>query len=512
MPDTIGRKSDLRAAVQEVLDRAAVLVRDHDEDLASLLEATDIEPMPRLRAERFYERILTAIREYESGPLDAEAHEQLIRRVRQEVAQTLPARSIQLVERHGSEPQNVRPIPTFNGVPVNMLDGFVSIEALRLWDENPRSLLHTEEFSELNNGRGPDADELYKLVTGQIQLPGSAKRDPKRDPFHLRPLARSIARKGVERPIIITDEGVILDGNRRWAASMLVLDDREFGTEEKERARWVRVWKLEPKATDDQIEAVVVALNFEPDLKEPWPEYVKARRVTNVYDDLCERKGAGLSTTGRREIRREVAKQFAITMQDVTRYVKMVRWADDFQGYHTELGRDSGAVRHTTNEIFQWFYEIDAGRGHEKLRTHIEADEGVRAITYDLMHDVLDSGAQVRALHKVVPDPDAWRLVLDAHKALQSDEGDEEDRQAAALGLVKDAIDDVNARRKKIVRAKSGFDEFLQTAVERFGQASPDDWSKVDPGLLREVLRVCRGATGSIEGALGVAADRPEAE
>lgn len=506
MPDTIDGKIDLRAAVQEVLDRAAVLVRDHDEDLAATLEATDIEPMPRVRAERFYERILTVVREYEVGALDAEAHERLVRKVRQEVAQILPPRSIELVERHGSEPQDVRPIPSFNGMPVNVRQGFASIETLRLWDKNPRSGLHTEEFSELNNGRTPDADELYKLMTGQIQMPGSRNRDP----FQLRPLARSIARKGVERPVIVTDEGVILDGNRRWAASMLVLEDRDFGTEEKERARWLRVWKLDTDATGDQIEAVVVALNFEPDLKEPWPEYVKARRVTTLYDDLCQEKGERLSTAGRREIRREVAKQFAITMQEVTRYVNMVRWADDFQDYHAGLGRESGAVRHRTNEIFQWFYEIDAGRGHEKLRTHIEADENVRAITYDLMHDVLDSGAQVRAMHKVVPDPDAWQLVLNAHKVLHSGEGDQEDRRADALGLVKDAIDDVNLRRKKIVRAKAGFDEFLQTAVERFGQASPDDWSKVDPALLREVLRVCRGSIGSIEGALGVAAERTE--
>jgi hypothetical protein len=239
-------------------------------------------------------------------------------------------------------------------------------------------------------------------------------------------------------------------------------------------------------------------------LKEAWPEYVKARRVTDVYDNLCERKGRSLSASGQREIRREVAKQFAITMQEVSRYVNMVRWAEDFQSYHVSNGRDAGSVRHRTNEIFQWFYEIDAGRGHDKLRTHIEADESIRTITYDLMHDVLDSGAQVRALHKVVPEPDAWRLVLDAHKALHSEDGEAEDKNAVALSLVKDAIDEVNTRRKKIIRAKAGLDEFLQTAVERLGPASPDDWKRVDPALLREVLRVCRGAIGGIEGALEV--------
>jgi hypothetical protein len=380
-----------------------------------------------------------------------------------------------------------------------MREGYVEVSSLRLWNENPRSELHTAEFREKYD-RMPNSDELLGLMTGQLRLPGSSNLDP----FALKPLARSIARKGIERPIITTDDGVILDGNRRFSGAQVVLSDRDFDASERERARWVRVWKLSADATEDQRLAVVNTLNFEPDLKQPWPEFVKARRVAAEYDQLRREKGQKLSEAAERELRREVGKQFAITIQEVTRYVKMVRWADDFHGYHAEEEghEDPGKVRHRTNEIFQWFYELDAGKEGVKLTNLLVGDEGLRTVVYDLMFDVLDSGAQVRALHKLVPDGDAFEKLREAHRLRTHGEGDEEERRALALTAVKDAIDDANARRKARARVSSAFDEFLRTCVERFGQANPDDWSKIDPALLREVLRVCHAATGTIDGAL----------
>jgi hypothetical protein len=495
---------NLAEATRELLARASALVIDHDAELAALLGEETLPEMPRDRAEHFYARILTLVREREEGPLDDEAKGRLAEEVREILDERNSTESVQLVERFGAHPHPVTPSMNFNGVPVAMTEGYVDIDTLWLWPENPRSELHAAEFIEVNN-RPPTHDELLGIVTGAISLPGSTA---KKDPFNLRPLARSIARKGVERPLIITAEGLILDGNRRYCGSQLVRADGEFAPEQKDRARWVRAWKLEPTATPDQEQAIVVALNFEDDYKEPWPEYVKARQVVDLFDGLCERKGAALTERHRRDIRKEVAKQFAISVGDVRRYVKMVRWADDFRNHHVDDGTyDAGSVRQRTNRIFQWFYEIDAGRGHEKLTNRIEGDDDLREVVYDLMWDVLDSGEQVRSLHKVIPDPDAYAKLLEAHKVREQGDGSENDRRQAALDLVGQAIDDATARRKQQARAKSGFDEFLTTAVARFGAAAPDDWRKIDRELLREVLRVCHAATGSIEGVLAAEED-----
>ena len=41
----------------------------------------------------------------------------------------------------------------------------------------------------------------------------------------------------------------------------------------------------------------------------------------------------------------------------------MVRWAEDFEEYHAaDDEKDAAKIRYRANDIFQWFYEIEAGR------------------------------------------------------------------------------------------------------------------------------------------------------
>lgn len=493
--------TDIATATKELLRRTALLVGDDAEQFDDLLIDDALETMPPARARRFYEQLAELLANHEGIRIVSEDRDRLGGAVRELIDAASQYTVLELTERNGLFVRSVSPVPQFNGITVPMTEGFVDVASIRLWAENPRSELHTVQFRE-RHGRLPTAEELLGLMTGEIRLPGAKAADP----FALKPLARSIARKGVEQPIIVTDDGIILDGNRRFGATQVIMSDREFEIGDRERARWVRVWKLTEGATDDQKLAVVNSLNFEPELKLPWPEFVKARRVTAEYDQLRRERGqhARLTESAEREVRREVAKGFAITIQEVTRYVRMVRWADDFQSYHAEeeAREDAGKVRHRTNEIFQWFYELDAGKQGEKLTNLLEGDEDLRSVVYDLMYDVLDSGAQVRSLHKVVPDSEAFQKLREAHRLRLHGEGDEEERRALALTAVKEAIDDANGRRKARARSKSAFDEFLRTAVDRLGEATPNDWSKIDADLLKEMLRVCRAATGTIEGRL----------
>lgn len=513
--DKTDGRQDLVAAARDLIDRAAVIFADSDDQaLSDLLLEVEFEPLPRDQAQRFYEHVLGAIREFEAGPLDDAGREALGVVVRREVEELLGRRDepedstssrCELVARDGLPVRQVAPTPEFNGVPVPLIEGVADVTTLRLWAENPRAELYVKEFADRHGGSTPNREELLGLMTGKIQLPGATKLPggTKSDPFNLKSLARSIGRKGVETPIIVTHEGVILDGNRRFSASMLVLGDtRTFAPHERERARWVRVWRLQEDATADQEDAIVVARNFEPALKEAWPEYVKARRVVNRFREAREAQGQLLTRQSQNETKDEVAKEFAIERKDVTRYISMVQWADDFKDYNAGRNRSPGEVDHKTNAIFQWFYEIGAGRAADKITHQIEADETVREIVYDLMFDVLDSGAQVRSLYQVHADVKAWEKLVAAHNRLKTDP---DVRRDDILGEVEDAIEEAKARLKDKARAKGGFDEFLRTMVERFGKASPDDdWSQVDHELLRDVLRVCRAAAGAIEGTLGI--------
>lgn len=491
------------------IERAAALALDLGVDLDAELASAAYEPLDEATAERLYTRLLL-LAERASGNSDDDAMTERVRAEVRAVLESVPRPPVdtaasddedilpgrvQLQSYNGLSVRDVKPTPVFNGKTVEMREGYVDVSLLDPWEGNARAQLYVDEF-ESKFGRTPGPDELLKILTGDISL-----GDGDRDPFSLRPLANSIARKGVEKPPIITVDGVPYDGNRRIAASRLVLMSDHYSGEEKERARWIKVWQT-GKVTDDQLEAVVVALNFEVDLKEPWPEYVKARMVVDRFHTLREQSAkAILSTTALNRMKDEVAKHYAIGRSEVTRYLEMVKWADDFMDYQISSGKDRAEVTYRTDSIFQWFYEIQAGKAGSKVTDQFEADPEIRSLLYDLMYDAtFDSGAQVRAMHLVAADPEAYRQLIDAHQMRET-------RRDEAQELVKDAINDARQR----ARAKKGvtLEEFAKQVSKRLGETPAGAWEVLGTEVLVEVRRALMGALGAINGELSIRGDAP---
>lgn len=497
----------LAEGLEALIERAETLSADYAQDVQEAVRAAGEEPLDDEDARRLFERILTILRTT-GRDLDAEQSAALADQIRAEAAalttirhargeqtaaepdDTVVSGGLTFHSRHGLRPRPVLPVQTFNGQPIMLTEGYVDVSTLPLWMDNHRVQLHVAEFREVNH-RDPSPAELLDLMHGDLPLPGLDDKDP----FKLKGLAASIARKGVERAPIVTWEGEPKDGNRRIAASRMVLEDPDATPDQKDRARWIRVWQAPQGTTPDQFEAIVVALNFEPDHKEDWPEYVKARLVVDRYRSLKEdtRIVGGWTQRHLLDLRKQVAEMFAIEHREVKRYLEMVQWAEDFEDYHTtERGMDPAAVRYKANDVFQWFYEVQAGRGQDKIVAKVQQDDDLRAMVYDLMYDVLDSGLQVRNLHKVVADDAALDLLKRAH---------DEPSQEQALKFVDAAIAEA---QKNSPTKRLGFDQFLRTAVDRLGSTPPDQWRNIDETLLNDLRRVFHGAIGSIEGELAV--------
>lgn len=494
---------DLERGLEAIIEEVDALSADYEGVVRDAINEARQQPLSDGEARSLYIRILTILRTA-GRHLDAEQSAALATAIQAEADELIAVRptrqaaplggeqrgGLVFFEKNGLKLRPVVPNPTFNGQSIALHEGYVDVTTLPLWIGNHRVELYVDEFRTLN-GRDPDAEELLSIMHGKLALPSQDGADP----FKLRGLAASIARKGVERAPIVTWEGEPKDGNRRIAASRLVLADPDAGFAAKERARWIRVWQAPEGTTDDQFEAIVVALNFEPDHKEDWPEYVKARRVVERYRLLRDDIPGNLSASKQLELRKQVAEMFAIEHKDVKRYLEMVKWAEDFEEYHVaDRGLDEAAVRYKANDIFQWFYEVQAGRGPDKLVQKIEQDEALRAIAYDLMYDVLDSGLQVRNLHKVVADEAALNYLKKAHDETDPDE---------ALKFVDIAI--AEAQKNSPTR-KLGFEQFLKSAVDRLGSTTPEQWKDIDLELLNDLRRVFHGSLGAIDGVLAVKA------
>lgn len=494
---------DRQAAIEEIIEQATILSNDYGIEVVDAVKLATEEPLDPVRAERLWTRIITILRSA-GREINDDGRRRLAEQVKEEVRGVIESvarptatrrRQIDLCEKHGVQPYDVLPIPTYNGTAIPMRCGYVDANELSLWRGNHRLELQVKEFQERHH-RDPEDHEVLAIMQGTLHLPSLADKDP----FEVLPLANSIARKGVENPPILTADGQPKDGNRRIAAAKYVVTHPEqFNPEQVERARWIRVWLAPRWTTDEQFEAIVVSQNFEPELKLPWPEYVKARLVSERWETLREGCPGRFTEVTNKRIKQQVADQFAISVGDVTRYLRMVAWARDFETFHIdERNRDKAAVRYRANDIFQWFYEIDAGRGNQKLSNRLDADDELKSVVYDLMYDVLDSGALVRDLHKMVADDDTASMLIRAHE--QAAGGSSSDRELA-LEIVKEA--DAEVRRRSIARRKIGFDQWLRNAVDKLGSTAPDDWSKItDTDLLVDLRRVFHAAIGAVEGVI----------
>jgi len=307
---------------------------------------------------------------------------------------------------------DVRPAPTstFLGRTIPLQEGFAMTRDIEFWQENKRLKIDLENFRR-KEGRNPDPEELQKMLwpTGSTS---------KGDPYEIGELADDIAARGVLTPPVIDYWGTAWDGNRRLAACLYILASEEYTDVQKDRASRVRVWQTSEHATKDQIDAIVTSLNFGKDFKKPWPEYVRARDVYDAYIDLRDIEASRRTLTDRDEtkIRRRVAQRFGIKTQEVTRYCKMVTWAIEFEDFHREQGRDENELNSRTAQLFQYFFELDAGVGDDKLANRFLADAGFRAMVFDLMFDgKIKNFSQVRELRRVFDTPEAFEELRTAH-------------------------------------------------------------------------------------------------
>ncbi len=410
---------------------------------------------------------------------------------------TAPADAkITLVARNGHTPRKVTPTPIFKGRQVEMVEGFIDITTVNLWKGNHRVELWVQEFEE-REGRAPEDHELLAILQGD-----SVEVGQRTDPFDIAPLAKSIAERGVDVPPILTWDGQPWDGNRRIAAAKYVQTRKGFTAEQRERARWVKVWVFE-NTTQDVVDDIVVAMNFEPDYRRPWEEYVKARLVVERFKQQLEAKialGVRITNQVQKKIKDEVADHYAIKASAVTRYLEMVKWADDFESYHVDdRGLDVSKVRYKANDIFQYFYEIQAGPRNAlpgsdavKLTTKLDQDDDLRALVYDLMYDVVESGAHVRALHKVVADEPSLKMLMQAHEVAQIDRDEANKLVIAAIAEA----------AKNSPTKKTGFSQFVKSMVDRLGQATTSHWETIDTPTLRSLRKILPGVVGAIDGEL----------
>lgn len=479
---------ELRDEFKALVERLHRVASDVAAEVEEVLALGRERPLLRAEAVATLRQVVSIVRAAAEQRGDAETLrslagdvEALIQRIvsTRERPAALPVRPadvpVTLLSKDGVEPKPVVPRPVYHGREVPMRCGFVKTTDIRLWEGNERLDIHLGQFRQ-KHGRSPSSEELLDIMLSRLPLPGVADSDQ----FHIKDLARSIAINGVQKPPIIDVNGTLLDGNRRVAACYYILNSDEFEVEQKKRAEYLFVWQLTEFADADDRRAVVVALNFEPDYKEEWPDYVRARKVYESWEALLALEPRRPGQRRQAELKRQLARDYAISVERVSRYLKMIEWANPFEDYHIiERSKDHFEVKHKATEYFQYFDELSKGEA-AGVAYCLTQDDAFRHLVFDLLYDgKFKRFSQIRKLRYISDNEEARAALRKARE-----EPDREEAQDIVDSAI--TIADMKRAEVRLLGANTRIETFTKWLEELPAKAFRDE---ISPQNLRRLLR-----------------------
>jgi hypothetical protein len=274
--------------------------------------------------------------------------------------------------------------------------GYVRTKDIKGWVDNVRIALFVEKWKRDQNGVEPTNDDILDWMV----------RDENKE-FNLKNLAESIVKNGVRQSLVITSDGVLLDGNRRYFASLLTLRESEKNGDRSTLAMVSQLptYVLNPTCTKDDFESVLIEENFVDDCRIKWPNFIKARKVYEAYEELRENKQSKTAALT------ALAARFGIERGQIERFIKVMNFISEFNDYHaTEDGetgktaRDEYDIKWRAQKYFEYFDELSKTSVVNALTANPEFRDKVFERLYD--GDFV-SFVQIRKLPEVVNDQKA---------------------------------------------------------------------------------------------------------
>jgi hypothetical protein len=274
--------------------------------------------------------------------------------------------------------------------------GYVKIEQVKGWQDNPRILMHVEKFV-AEYGRNPNQEDIFEIM----------KKDPE---VELKRLMKDIMENGVRHEIWLSKDGELLDGNRRYFAARYALENMEQSDPRRQIVGLLPVIVLvdaqNPEINKERSRLVVVQQNFAEDLKRPWTDLVKARLVYSDHEKF------GFS-------KEELAKRYDWKKDKVDSALKTYRYIQEFIGYATTpkddeepdrggLGLDDGDANDLANEHYQKFNEAQ-----KSFRNQLETNpEFTRTFFKLLAQNKFKTWTEVRYAYEAWSDPAIRKVLL----------------------------------------------------------------------------------------------------
>ncbi len=156
----------------------------------------------------------------------------------------------------------------------------VDFKDIEYWPKNLRTLL---DFDLLKQEKGKNIEKLaLKEITGFLV---------QRPDLKLGKLAKSIEVNGVRVPLIILENGRLLDGNRRFFACSHIFHKPKSEEFDPKVLTNIPAFIIKTKDINERIEQKILAeANFVDDFRVRWPLQVRANVISKFYHECKKRK------------------------------------------------------------------------------------------------------------------------------------------------------------------------------------------------------------------------------
>ena len=298
--------------------------------------------------------------------------------------------------------KGIKPVKQlFHNIYIDVYPKDVHFEEINYWKDNLRTIL---PFSLLQKKYNKDLslislDDITDFLAEQRNL-------------KIQSLAQSIERNGVRVPLIILEDGTLLDGNRRYFACYYLL--KQATSEEKQRPATldsIPVWVVKNKDVDYRTKQKILAeANFVPDYKVEWTLDVKANVIFNYFTTCVKNK------MSREKIYKEISDVYSVDRSTVDAYVESIRLSKEFIKSAPRGQKDR--YREILQDKFLYFWEFRDKAFTKTLNLNKKEISVLKKMFFAMLaHDRLKNYKQVEPMVRAIKDVYEWKILTESSGA-----------------------------------------------------------------------------------------------
>ena len=282
---------------------------------------------------------------------------------------------------------------------IDVYSTYVNFENITYYPKNLRTIL---SFSLL--------EKQYQKKILTISLESITYFLADRPDLKIPELARSISKNNIRVPLIILDNGTLLDGNRRYfACAYLKFQAKKKKKNAPKALKHIPVWVIKKDDIDDKKERKILAeANFVPDFKVEWTLDVKAQVISEYFESLKKEK------KNIDKIYDEILNVYGVQKKIVDEYISSMNLVNEF--IESKNPQKQDRCKQIVQSKFVYFWEFTNKTSNRRLNFDPKEEiPNLKDLFFKMMYnDRFKNMKQIEPMVRSIRDDYCWELLVES--------------------------------------------------------------------------------------------------